>query len=218
MLEFIGSLLVHPLVVVLVGGVVAAVVGQYLTELWASQRSALEGKNSLVAEISHEMAKLFSSANLAEVSRDSVPEGQTRTKLVAPIQDWTVFCDVIKSKLTAYYPSSGFDAQWETIHEAAYTFAHLAGVFPQGERQEHVDRLNRLLDLEHSRRVIDLEMFINRHSVKGDPDLETSFARSWRGTRLEIEDLRDGLFAKIITTRMRGELSGADLWKRIKDW
>ena len=200
-LNSLNSFLGHPLVVVLIGGFIAAIVGQRLAVSWESKRSALEQKHLLISDIAEELAKLLSSANLAEIQRDTSDPDKIRGELIEPIQKWTIFCEVIGTKLSAYFPNTRLSDDLKQIHEAAYTFAHLAGVFNTLERKEHVDRLVELLDLRESRHAINFDLLSDRKSVTPGGDLEISFSISWRMTRLVIDELRDKLFRKILTTR-----------------
>jgi len=197
-----------------IGGYVAAIVGQRLTVSWESRRSSLEQKHRLVEDITEQLAKLFSSANLAETQRDSLNPDKVRGGLVDPIQNWTIFSEVFGAKLRAYFPDSSLADEWIIIHEASYTFAHLSGLFDEDERQEHVDRLIDLLDLEESRFAIDFDLLVNRRSVQPGGDLEVPFARSWRMTRLVIEERRDELSHKILTTQSLIETAKPSIFPR----
>jgi hypothetical protein len=205
----ISEFLAHPLVVVLVGGLVAALVGQYLAASWESRRSALEQKHRLIADMAEQMAKLFSAANLAETRRDTIAPGRICHDLVQPIQDWTIFAEVFGAKLRAYYHAPTLADEWQIIFEAAYSFAHLSGSFTQQERGEHVERLDSSLDLTGSKFAIDLDLLVNRQSVEPGGDLEVPFARSWRMTRLAIEERRDQLARGILRNRSELEVAAS---------
>ncbi len=200
-LDLLSDFLGHPLIVVLIGGLVAAIVGQRLTVSWQSKRSALEQKHQLIEDITEQLAKLFSAANLAETQRDSLDPGKVRGGLVDPIQNWTIFSEVFGANLRAYFPNTSLTDDMNVIHEAAYTFAHLSGTFDEDARKEHVARLFDILDLKENRFSIDFDLLISRSSVKPDGDLEVPFARSWRMTKLVIEERRDQLSHMILTER-----------------
>jgi hypothetical protein len=164
--------------------------------------------------MAEQMAKLFSTANLAETRRNTIASGRIRHNLVQPIQDWTTFAEVFGAKLRAYYHAPTLADEWQIIFEAAYTFAHLSGVFTQQERGEHVDRLDSLLDLTGSRFAIDLSLLVKRQSVEPGGDLEVPFARSWRLTRQVIEERRDQLARGILSNRSELEVAASLLHRR----
>jgi hypothetical protein len=151
--------LVHPLFLLVVGGLISALIATTLTQRWQDRQRALDVQTTLVAEMTEasenmllaltrgrdEIVDSFVNAPAPQVSASGIAKRLPATNraianLDASRRTWLVRQAVIGSRLRAYYRGGSIPAEWDRLGdqlEDLYSATLLTADGSVDERRQH---------------------------------------------------------------------------------
>jgi hypothetical protein len=97
-----SKVLGHPLTLLLLGGVLTAVVGPFITRAWQNHERALEVKSELVDQMSQATAALMTSVQVREFN----PGVLSEREYLDAFRQWDERSQVIDARLATYFPGN----------------------------------------------------------------------------------------------------------------
>jgi hypothetical protein len=172
--EALRRVLVHPLLLLVVGGLISALLATTLTQRWQEQQRALDVQTTLVAEMTEasENMLLALARGRDEIADSNVnpphpkvsASGFTKrtpaaasaiAKLDGAQREWLVRHAVIGSRLRAYYRGGSIPAEWDQLDhqlEDLYDATLLLAAPSADDDEEHAvaDRLSKRLQIKEN--------------------------------------------------------------------
>jgi hypothetical protein len=129
----------HPLLAVVVGGAISAVLAPYITEHLQNYQKELEVKTDLVSRISEATAAIATSAQLFGIKYTNYTVQQQDAN--DAYQKWEISSAAIGSQLRAYFPDTQLDQDWGNYSEIMADFFSLSLTNDACHRLEHVQKI-----------------------------------------------------------------------------
>jgi hypothetical protein len=136
--------LASPLLVTVVGAVLASVVIPQLTRGWQNHQKILDVKTGLVADMSDSASSALSSGRFIAsglVGRATSDPFATQRAFNDAYQSWTTKSAVTGAQLAAYFPDSDLSDRWRAYGNLVADFLQV------GVRGQPADRANQLVAL-----------------------------------------------------------------------
>jgi hypothetical protein len=184
--EWLGN----PLVVTLVGALVASWLIPSLTRQWQDHQKALEIKSGLVGEMSEASSEAVATAGAIAgglyqaASTDALT---TQRAFNDAVRNWAVRSAVVGSRLEAYFPRAAVGPAWRRFSTAVADYLQLAAK-PNGSRAGRVGEL---------RAVVPDDPRI-RWQVLTRTNTGASFQRSYAALGQSLLDVRDALVQRVL--------------------
>jgi hypothetical protein len=131
----------NPLIVAVVGTLLASLVIPQLTQRWQDHQQGLEVQTSLVSSMSSSASDAVISARLLAGGLYTGAEWQRRYN--EALRSWSVASPVIKAKLEGYFPDSTLGDDWRTYGFGVTGYLQIAA--PVTGRDARIEDLRRLV-------------------------------------------------------------------------
>jgi hypothetical protein len=178
-----SRLLSHPLILILIGGVISALIVPMITQRWQNHQRELDVQAELVSDMTRRSSEFVSAVILAD--RDAPKYRHSRLEQAR--RRWIIDSAVIRAKLRAYYPGDELVAKWKRFGDAMFIFIGLAECpdvgYPSCTDDSAIDLLS------------ELEVPL--------PALRVMGVANWPLAIGGIEQAQDELISRVLTTTPR---------------
>jgi hypothetical protein len=117
-----AKILKHPLTLLLLGGLLTAVVGPFITRTWQTHERELEVKSELVDQMSQATAALMTSVHVREFNRGRF----SGNEYLDAFRQWDEQSQVIDARLATYFPGNKhLSGGWRALSLALFDYYNL---------------------------------------------------------------------------------------------
>ena len=180
----LGRLLSHPLILILIGGAISALIVPMITQRWQNHQRELDVQAELVSDMTRRTSEHVAAVVLAD--RDA-PKYRNR-RLEQARARWIIDSAVVRARLRAYYPGDELVAKWERFSDAMFGFIDLAAC-PDGNRYPSCEE--------------DVAQDLLAELPVDGPVPDIKLQPAWFVATESIEQAEDELISRVLTTTPR---------------
>jgi hypothetical protein len=179
----LSRLLSHPLILILIGGAISALIVPMITQRWQNHQRELDVQAELVSDMTRRTSEHVAAVILAD--RDALKHRNRRLERARA--RWIIDSAVVRARLRAYYPGDELVARWERFSDAMFILIGLAECpdvgYPSCDQDSALDLLAEL-------------------PVDG-PVPDARLQPGWFVATESIEQAEDELISRVLTTTPR---------------
>ena len=216
----IFSSLQHPLLLLIVGGIITGLLLPYITTQWQNHQKELELKTDLVSEISDSIASVLTKTQVKKAVAST-----TYDEFYDAYKNWESSRAIIKSKLSAYYPNSDLPSLWHNYSLILTDFAFLSvggstctGTMYVKEIQKYFDIDGKVMNKSETKKCPkEFDHLQQIHSTPFGADLkdidwnylvqsrnETGhLSQSWLTLKENLETQKDRIIQEILNSKIQ---------------
>lgn len=136
----LGRVLGHPLLLLLVGALLSALIVPVFTQRWQDHQRELDVQTGLVSQMTEAATQFMVASRIAMSDKSSVGEPRIRQAW----RRWKTDSAVIRAKLRAYYPRDDISREWESFDQAVIGFY----VFATGHEYDGLESIESALNVQ----------------------------------------------------------------------
>ncbi len=141
-MDGLANILEHPLLILVVGGVLSAVLAPRFAQRLQDRRKSLELKATLIERLTQAATEMFTATQFAQVGATS----QDQAAFDAAYRDWQRSKAVINALLDAYFRDRAVNEAWLRCRAVTTAYYVQTGIADEARREAYLRRVAAGLD------------------------------------------------------------------------
>ena len=184
--------LAHPLLLLIIGALISALLVPWLTQRWQNHQKKLELKSDLVSQISESVVNIVMAVLYAVLGTKSL----TPEKYDEAFRDWQIRQAVIGSQIRAYFPREIGD-EWGAYSKIVTNFYELSGADNVPFVKERLGEIRKYF----SKSKVDWDTLAIPY-LRCQPAERTKYQEAWDPLKEELLKKKDEVVEHILKSRI----------------